>query len=85
MAYQGLSYLSNSSSAAASASPARSLGFTILGESFAYVNVFLFLFVCLFVVVVFFYPTLEVVTFISSSWMLHAGCVFVACIHPFRT
>ena len=31
----------------------------------------------------FFNPTIKVVTF--SSWMVHAGCVFVTSIHPSRT
>ena len=51
-----------------SCSPAVSLGFTILGEIFAYVTVF----VCL-------------IQPVLSSWMAHAGCVFVGGIHPCRT
>ena len=46
-----------------SASPPRSLGFPILGESFAYVTgVFLF--------VLFFNPTIEVVTFRLRGWCM---------------
>ena len=48
-----------------------SLGFTILGEIFAYVTVL-------------FNPTTEVVKF-PSSWMVHVGCTFFASIHPSRT
>ena len=52
-------------------SPAISLGFTILGEIFAYVTVF--------------NPTIKVVTFRLRRWVVRAGCVFVAGIHPSRT
>ena len=51
-------------------SPAMSLGFTILGEIFAFVTVFYFDHWC---------------SHIPSSWVVHAGCVFVAGLHPSRT
>ena len=51
-------------------SPATSLGFIILGEIFAYVTVF---------------SSNHWGSHIPSSWMVHAGCVFVAGIHPSRT
>ena len=53
-----------------SAFPAISLGFTILGEVFAYVTIFWSNHRC---------------SCILSSWMVHAGCVFVAAIHLSRT
>ena len=52
-----------------SAFPAISLGFTILGEIFACVTVF---------------ESSHRGSHIPSSWMAHAGCVFVASIHPSR-
>ena len=55
--------------------PAIPLGFTILGEIFAYVTLFLF-FLC-------FYPTIEVVTFRLCRWCTLG--VFVAGIHLSRT
>ena len=54
-----------------SASPAISLGFTIFGEIFAYVTVFVL--------------SNHRGSHIPTSWMVHAGCVFVAGIHPSRT
>ena len=51
-------------------SPAISLGFTILGEIFANLTVFL---------------SNHWDSHIPSSWMVNAGCVFVARIHPSRT
>ena len=53
-----------------SAFPAISLGFTTFGEMFVHVTVF--------------YSNHRG-SHIPSSWMVHAGCVFVAGIHPFRT
>ena len=50
-------------------SSARSLGFTILSEIFAYVTVF---------------RSNHRGSHIPSSWMVYAGCVFVAGIHPSR-
>ena len=48
------------------------------GEIFAYKSVFVCLWGFLVVVVFFLNSTLEV---IPSSWMVYAGCVFVAGIH----
>ena len=47
-------------SGSSSASPAISLGFTTLGEIFAYVTVFCF----------FFNPTIEVITFRLCGWCM---------------
>ena len=58
----------SSVSSSYSAFPARSLGFTILGEIFAHVKRF-WVFICLFVVVVF-NPTIEVVTFRHGGWFV---------------
>ena len=51
-------------------SPARLMGFTILVRFFSYVTVF--------------YSN-HLGSHMLSSWMVHAGCVFVAGIHPSRT
>ena len=53
-----------------SAFPATSLGFTILGEIFACVTIFKSSHRC---------------SHIPFSWMVHAGCVFVASVHLSRT
>ena len=53
-----------------SAFPATSLGFIILDEIFAYLTVF--------------YSNRRG-SHIPTSWMAHAGCVFVAGIRPSRT
>ena len=53
-----------------SAFPAISLGFTITGKIFAPVTVF---------------QSNHSGSHIPSLWMVHAGCVFVAGIHPSRT
>ena len=58
------------SSSSSSTFPARSLGVTVLGEIFAYVTVF---------------ESNHKGSHIRSSWMMHAGCVFLAGIHPRRT
>ena len=55
---------------AASVIPARSLGFTSFGEIFASVTVFL---------------SCNWGSHIPSSWMVHAGYIFVASIQPSRT
>ena len=52
--------------------PAICLGFTTLGEIFAYV-------------IFFFFKSNHWGSHIPSSRMVHAGCVFVAGIHPSRT
>ena len=48
--------------------PTIPLGFTILGEMFAYVTIF--------------NATIKVVTFCLRGWLVHAGCVFVGAMHP---
>ena len=53
-----------------SAFPAISLGFTILGEILQYVTVL---------------QSNHIGSHIPSSWIVHAGCVFLAGIHPTRT
>ena len=53
-----------------SALSATSLGFTILRETFAYGTIF---------------QSNHRDSHIPSSWMARAGCVSVACIHPFGT
>ena len=61
-----------------SAFPTRSLGFANLGEIFACVTLFWLVLFC-------FLKSNHKGSQILSSWMVHAGCVFVAGIHPFRT
>ena len=59
-----------------SAFPAISLGFTSLGEIFAYVALFSFLFFS-------FFLSNHRGSHIPSSWMVHAGCVLLlAFTHP---
>ena len=60
----------SSSSSSSSEFPALSLGFTILGEIFAYMTIFL---------------SNHRGSHIPSLWMVRAECVFVASIHPSRT
>ena len=71
----------SSSSSSSSVFPAISLGFTIFGEIFAYVTVLFWglgggggggCFVL----------SQPRSSHIPSSWMVHAGCVIVAGIHP---
>ena len=56
-------------------SPARSQGFTILGEIFVYVTVFVFFFVC------FFYPSNEAVTFRLHGWCMLGVFLLLAFTH----
>ena len=68
--FSGL-HRSPSSSSSSSAFPSCvSLGFIILSEIFAYVIVFI--------------KSNHLGSYIPSSCMVHAGCVFVAGIHPSR-
>ena len=60
---------SSASSSSSSVFPAISLGFTILGEIFAYLTIF---------------QSSHRGSHIPSSWMVHAGCVFYAGIHQSR-
>ena len=59
------------SSSFSSVFPARSLGFTMLSEIFMYVTVY--------------FLSKHRGSHILSSWMVPAGCVFVAGIQPSRT
>ena len=59
------------SSSSSSAFPAISLGFTILGQIFAYVTLF--------------FSSNHWGSHIQSLWMVHVGYVFIASIHPSRT
>ena len=61
--------MSPNHSSSSSAFPAISLDFTICGEIFAYMTI----------------PVVTPNPVVPSSWMVHAGCVFVASIHPYRT
>ena len=63
-----------------SAFPAVSLGFTILCEIFTYATVSCCLFFSLF-----FFKSNHRISHMPSSWMMHAGCVFVAGIRRART